>query len=87
MDRLSCILQGVGSLSGQLSGQKTITAGITVPEIVDTDPFQGAYEYTPTQSTQTIPIEGLKALQDIVINPIPNNYGLITWNGSVITVS
>lgn len=25
--------------------------------------------------------------QNIVINPIPSNYGLITWNGSVITVS
>ena len=87
MDRLSCILQGVGSLSGQLSGQKTITAGITVPEIVDTEPYLGSYEYTPTQATQTIPIEGLKATRDITINPIPNNYGLITWSGVGIRVS
>lgn len=87
MDRISCVLQGIGSLNGQLSAQKTINAGITVPEIVDTEPFLGRYEYTPTQATQTIPIEGLKATRDITINPIPNNYGLVTWNGSTLTVS
>ena len=28
-----------------------------------------------------------KATADIIINPIPRNYGLVTWNGSVLTVS
>ena len=49
--------------------------------------YDGSYEFTPTQSTQTIPISGLTARADITINPIPSNYGLITWNGSVLTVS
>lgn len=53
----------------------------------DTDPFEGSYEYTPSEQTQTIPIEDLRATQDIVINPIPSNYGLITYNGISITVS
>ena len=52
-----------------------------------TDPFEGSYEYTPSEQTQTIPIEDLRATQDIVINPIPSNYGLITYNGVSITVS
>ena len=47
----------------------------------------GAYEWTPTQSTQTIGIADKKALNNITINPIPQNYGLITWNGSTLTVS
>lgn len=51
------------------------------------DDYEGAYEFTPTESTQTAQIEGKKATQDIVINPIPTNYGRITWNGSKITVS
>lgn len=50
-------------------------------------PYVGEYEYTPTQQTQTIPIGGYKATQNITINPIPNNYGLITWNGATLTVS
>ena len=53
----------------------------------DTDPFEGSYEYTPSEQTQTIPIEDMRATQDIVINPIPSNYGLITYNGVSITVS
>lgn len=51
------------------------------------DTYTGAYEFTPSAEEQTIPTR-MKALeQDIVIHAIPNNYGLITYNGSVITVS
>lgn len=51
------------------------------------DPFTGEYEYTPTQSTQTVTIEGKTAVRNIIIKPIPSNYGLIAWNGSALTVS
>lgn len=51
------------------------------------DNYEGVYEYTPTTETQTVEIEGLKATENIIINPIPSNYGLITWNGSTLTVS
>lgn len=50
-------------------------------------PYSGQYEWTPTTETQTIPIIGKTATRNITINPIPNNYGLITWNGSTLTVS
>lgn len=49
--------------------------------------YDGACEWTPTDSVQTIEIANKKALENIKINPIPNNYGLITWNGSTLTVS
>lgn len=49
--------------------------------------YDGAHEWTPTDSVQTIEIANKKALENIKINPIPNNYGLITWNGSTLTVS
>lgn len=49
--------------------------------------YDGAYEFTPSGSTQTIDIANKKALNNITINPIPSNYGLITWDGSTITVS
>ena len=50
-------------------------------------PYSGAYEVTPTQGTQVLPTAMRLLAQDVVINPIPSNYGLITWNGSVLTVS
>lgn len=49
--------------------------------------YTGTYEVTPSASTQTLPTTNRLLTQDVVVNPIPNNYGLITYNGSVITVS
>lgn len=49
--------------------------------------YDGPTEITPTQETQTLATAEKTVLENIVINPIPSNYGLITWNGSVLTVS
>ena len=49
--------------------------------------YTGEYTFTPSDQTQTIPIAQLTASEDITINPIPSNYGLITWNGATLTVS
>lgn len=54
---------------------------------VGAEKYQGSYEWTPSQESQTIQIAGLQAERDITINPIPSNYGLITWNGATLTVS
>ena len=37
--------------------------------------------------TQTLETDSLYMQGNITINPIPSNYGLITWNGSILTVS
>ncbi len=71
---LSGSLKGTNSLSGVLSNK---------PSPI----YKGSYVFTPTQDNQSIPISGLMATKDITINPIPHNYGLITWDGSVLTVS
>lgn len=49
--------------------------------------YEGEYVFTPTQETQVIPSANLVMSADVTINPIPQNYGLITWDGSVLTVS
>ena len=49
--------------------------------------YQGEYTFTPSNEAQTIHTEGLVMGQDITINPVPNNYGLISYNGSSIMVS
>lgn len=70
------------------SNEMTLDAVIDVQiGIVGSDTYDGDYEWTPTQETQTIQIENKRALENIIINPIPNNYGLITWDGSTLTVS
>ena len=49
--------------------------------------YTGSYTVTPSSETQTLHMEGMRASHDVTVNPIPSNYGLITWNGSTITVS
>lgn len=51
------------------------------------DNYTGAFEVTPSGETQILNTSGLMMPQNVTINPIPNNYGLITWNGSTLTVS
>ena len=56
-------------------------------DFVDRDPYTGAYEVTPSGETQALETYNKRMTGNVTINPIPNNYGLITWNGSIITVS
>ena len=43
---------------------------------------------TPTQSQQIITASaGYDAIEKVTVAPIPSNYGLITWNGTTLTVS
>lgn len=51
------------------------------------DTFEGPYMVTPTRSTQLLHTSGKAMISDVIINPIPSNYGLVTWNGSVLTIS
>ena len=87
MERLIGILTAQGSLQGFLSGASALDGTLSVPETIGTQPFEGEYTYTPTDETQTIEINGLRATDNITINPIPSNYGLITWDGATLTVS
>ena len=84
--RLTGTLSPIGSLSGSLSGIGGMS-GVLSSATVRVPVYAGPYEFTPTQSTQTIEIADKRALEDIIIAPIPSNYGLITWDGVVITVS
>lgn len=49
--------------------------------------YRGAYEVTPSGETQVLDTASLMMADNVTVNPIPSNYGLITYNGSTITVS
>lgn len=49
--------------------------------------YTGSYEVTPSSQTQTLPTSGLMMTGNVVVNPIPSNYGLITWNGTGLRIS
>lgn len=67
------------------------TMGVTlgtpvVKEYVDVQTYTGEYEVTPSAETQTLNTEGFRLTRNVTVNPIPQNYGLITYNGAVLTV-
>lgn len=56
-------------------------------DFVERDPYRGEYTVTPTDEAVVLSTNGLRMTDNITVNPIPSNYGLITWNGSTLTVS
>ena len=49
--------------------------------------YEGTTEVTPSNQAQILQTSNKTLTRNIVVNPIPSNYGLVTWNGSVLTVS
>lgn len=50
-------------------------------------PYTRTYTVTPSEEEQTLETAGLMMTSNVKVEPIPSNYGLITWNGSTLTVS
>lgn len=84
---LSGTLSSSGQLSGFLSATQTITGQLTVPQYVLPPAYTGPYEVTPSDTEQVLNTDAFYMNGNVTINPIPSNYGLITWNGSTLTVS
>lgn len=49
--------------------------------------YQGETTVSPSADIQVLDTMGKVLDENITVQPIPNNYGLITYNGSTITVS
>lgn len=87
MDKLIGALSAVGRLDATLSDVQSLTATLSLPQAVAVDEYSGPYEFTPGNAPQVVEIANKKATADITIAPVPQNYGLITWDGSTLTVS
>lgn len=65
-----------------------ISTGIPVArDLVYVDPYEGPTEVTPSSVEQVLLTKNYRMTEHIKVKPIPSNYGLITWDGSTITVS
>lgn len=76
-----------GKLTGYLTPTGTLCGELTVIGGGGGTPYAGPYIITPSEDTQVLNTTGLKMTDNVTVEPIPENYGLITWNGSVLTVS
>ena len=67
--------------------QRRYGVGVQSAVIVGGVPYGGAYEVTPSREAQTLATASRTLSQNVVVNPIPSNYGLIEWDGSKLRVS
>lgn len=56
-------------------------------EIVRGDPYEGEYTVVPSALKQILQTKDKLLRENVVVAPIPRNYGLITYNGFELTVS
>ena len=76
------------SLTGNLSAKSVLLSGSLINGGTQSLPrYEGETIITPSMETQILATKDTRVLQNITIEPIPSNYGLITWNGSYLTVS
>ena len=79
------------------SGGENFQASFSAPEIVAADfgettiksevePYEGPYDFTPGEDAQVIQISGKTGTRDITVQAIPQNYGRLTYDGSVLRV-
>ena len=78
------VLDGELSLNIPMDGEAGTVIKVTEHDL---PVYTGQTEVTPSEETQTLQTANRTVLQNIIINPIPSNYGRITWNGSTLTVS
>lgn len=72
----------VGEMGNPISLQIGETGFPVYPE-----PYRGKYTVTPSQNEQTLKTKGLMALENVIVEKIPNCYGLVEWNGSFLKIS
>lgn len=82
------IAKGIVAVSPEITGNIEAEAEITtVIRSANYEEYSGPYSVTPAEEPQTLRTSARVLLQDIVVDAIPSNYGLITWDGATLTVS
>ena len=83
-------ISGGGSIALDMAGGGAVALELEQVRVVyqnEREPYDGPYTVTPGPEAQTLQTNGKRMTADVVVGAIPNNYGLVTWNGSVLTIS
>ena len=72
---------------GVLTPHKTVTANLTIPSAILPPAYEGSYVVTPGDQSQILNTSELYMTDNVTIEAIPNNYGLITYDGTALRIS
>lgn len=57
-----------------------------IKEYINVEPYMGNYTVTPTEEIQVLSTCTKQMTKDLIVEPIPLNYGRITHNGRIIII-
>ena len=86
-NRLTGTISAEEGMVGTLSPVGFVSGSLTVGNRSPYEQYDGEYEITPSTEEQILETADRTMMRNVVVKPIPKNYGLITWDGSVLTVS
>ncbi len=72
----------IGVTGGVLRPAKVQTAAISW----EAETYSGPHTVTPSEETQVLPTHDMHLHENIIIQPIPDGYGRISYDGRIITV-
>lgn len=76
-------LSGESSLACSLSGASELTCTLSASGRVN-PAYDGPTSVTPGETEQVLITGGYAVLSDIIVNPIPSNYGRIERRGAAL---
>ena len=80
-------LTAAAGIGGRVSEADQITGTMTLPKALQPSEYDGPYTVTPGNAAQILETSGRCMTGNVTVEKIPSNYGKITWNGYVLTVS
>lgn len=87
------VLDGEISLINQIEGELSLNAEYDgeIGEVIvvaehDLPTYTGPTVITPSEDTQTLMTADKVVTKNIVVNPIPANYGKIVWDGARLRI-
>lgn len=76
-------------LHGVIANITKLEGNVNVGGVIKEEPnyYDGEYQITPSQEAQTLKTSQKLLVEDIIVNPIPKEYGKVTYNQDrVITI-
>ena len=81
------VVENTTAVTLRVAQPEDISMTVTGVVYIDYPEYEGETEVTPGAEAHTLETNGTLLRSNITINPIPSNYGLVAWDGSVLTVS
>lgn len=75
--------------SARIAGAGTVGISAAAPIAIRPTtgiPYGGPYNVTPEENLQTLRTANTVMERDVVVGPIPSNYGRLAWDGHTLTV-